>query len=74
MSMQLINKLVKVLADHHCETTGQQMVPQTVKIGTPNYAVAISEDKTSLIAGICAAAAEVYCEENKLEMVGVGGV
>ena len=52
MSMQLFNKMVKVLADHHCEETGQQMVPQTVKIGTPNYAVAISEDKTSLIAGI----------------------
>ena len=37
-----------------------------------NYAVAISEDKTSLIAGICAVAAKVYCEENKLEMVGAG--
>ena len=72
MSMQLINKLVKVLAEHHCETTGQQMVTQTVKIGTPNYAVAISEDKASLIAGICAVAAKVYCEENNLEMVGVG--
>ena len=72
MSMQLVNKLVKVLAEHHCETTGQQMVPQTVKIGTPNNALALSEDKASIIAGICAVAAKVYCEENKLEMVGVG--
>ena len=72
MSMQLINKLIKVLAEHHCETTGQQMVPRRIKIGTPNNAIAISEDKTSLIAGICAAVAKVYCEENDLEMVGLG--
>ena len=72
MSMQLINKLVKVLAEHHCETTGQQMVPQTVKIGTPNNALALSEDKTSIVAGICAVAAKVYSEQNNLEMVGVG--
>lgn len=70
MSMQLFNNLIKVLADQHCEETGQQMVQQSIKIGTPNYAVAISEDKTSILAGICAVAAKVYCEENDLEMVG----
>lgn len=70
MSMQLINKLVKVLAEHHCETTGQQMVTKTIKLGTPNNALALSEDKTSIVAGICAVAAKVYCEENNMELTG----
>ena len=72
MSMQLFDKIIKVLAEHHCETTGQQMVSQTIKIGTPNHAVAISEDKSSFVARICATAATVYCEEHKLEMTGIG--
>jgi hypothetical protein len=32
----------------------------------------LSEDKASIVAGICAVAAKVYCEENNLEMTGVG--
>lgn len=70
MSNALFDKIIKVIVDHHCETTGQQLVEKRIKIGTPNNALMVTENRESIIASLCASVASVYAEEHNLEFTG----
>lgn len=65
--MGLFDKLIKTLAEHHCEETNQQMVNKTIKIGTERHLPSVRK-APSFISGLCKVAAEVYCDAHNLEL------
>ena len=67
----LIDRIVKAMAEHHCEATNQQMVNKTVKLGTESTTPMVAE-KITLTGLLCKAAAEIYAEENNLELTSTG--
>ncbi len=68
MSNTVINKLIKTATEHHAELHGLKLTKKTIKLGTPNNAVAVIP-KESLLDRLCKVCADVYCEENDLELV-----
>ncbi len=62
----LIDRIVKAMAEHHCEATNQQMVSKTIKIGKEVHLPMVAE-KITLTGLLCKAAAEIYAEEHGLE-------
>ena len=67
----LIDRIVKAMAEHHCEATNQQMVRKTIKIGKEVH-LPVVKKKTGLVSGLCKVAAEIYAEENNLELTSTG--
>lgn len=69
--MALLDRIVKAMTEHHLETTNQQLVNKTVKLGTESTTPMVAE-KITLTGILCKAAAEIYAEENNLELTSTG--
>lgn len=64
--MKLFGNVIQAMAEYHCETTNQQMVKKTIKIGKERHLPALHQ-KTRFFDRVCKVAAEVYAEEHNLE-------